>query len=60
MKIRYILFIMVFVWLIWLTIGVIHLQESMLFTMGHINSIYEMITDVYNHITNLLSVGIWL
>ena len=55
-----VLFLIIFIWLGALTLFTIYLKDSIVYTMGHISEIYDMIADVYRHITNLLSIGVWL
>ena len=60
MKREYIFYALVFIWLAILSLVVTHQYNTQLFILEHISDLYEMVTDVYHHITNLLNMEVLL
>ncbi len=55
---KVILCIVILVWFILINIIVMDLMDTQAFLLENVSDIYNMITDVYTHITNLLNMGV--
>ena len=49
--------VLIFVWLTAISFAIIDMYANTTFCLEDIQDIYEMITDIYRHISNILNMG---
>jgi len=52
--------VLIFFWLAAISFAIVDLYAYKTFIMNNLGDIYDMIVDVYHHITNMLEMGVVL